>query len=74
MFIDDDVQFDVAEILDVGSEGAGRQFLVQWEGYGLEYDTWEDERDLANCKDKLQEFWSAKGEQPPRAAKRRKRS
>ncbi len=75
VFIDGDVQYDVAEILDVRSKGAGRQFLVHWEGYGSDHDTWEDEQDLANCKDKLQQFWSAKGEpQLPRAAKRRRRS
>ena len=59
------------------SKGAGRQFLVSWEGYSpdLEHDTWEDEKDLSNCKNKLQEFWSAKGEpEAPRAAKRRRRS
>ena len=75
VFIDGDTQYDVAKILDVRSKGAGKQFLVSWEGYGPEHDTWEDQEDLANCKEKLQEFWSAKGEpQSPTAAKRCKRS
>ena len=75
VFIDGDVQYDVAEILDVRSNGSGRQFLVRWEGYSPAHDTWEDEDNLANCKDKLQEVWSAEGEQPSsRAAERRRRS
>ncbi len=56
VFIDDDVQYDVADSLNERSKGAGRQFLVSWEEDGPDHDTWEDEKDLVNCKEKLQAF------------------
>ena len=75
VFIDGDIRYDVAEVLDARSTGSRRQFLVRWEGYGPEHDTWEDEKNLANCMDKVQHFWTPQGKPPTsRAAKRRRRS
>ena len=77
LFIDGDVQYDVAESIDVRSRGRDRDFLVRWTGYGPENDTWEPEGGLANCKDKLQQFWNSRGGAPqrrPASTRARKRS
>ena len=66
LFIDGDVQFDVAEIVDVKSRGKVKDFLVRWAGFSPEHDTWEPEDGLANCKDKLQHFWGTRGGAPTR--------
>ena len=73
LFIDGDVQYDVAEIADVRSRGKVKEYLVKWTGYGSDYDTWEPEDGLANSKDKLQEFWDARGGKPTRQPTRKRR-
>ncbi len=34
-----------------------REFLLKWQGYGPEHNTWEPERNLVNCRDLLTEYW-----------------
>jgi hypothetical protein len=34
-----------------------REFLIKWQGYGPEHNTWEPERNLVNCSEVLTEYW-----------------
>lgn len=45
--------------------GRRRQYFVHWLGYSREHSTWEPMRNLANCPDKVREFWSRRGEPCP---------
>ena len=42
-----------------------RQFLVKWLGYGPEQYTWEPERNLTNCREKLEEYLASVGRPQP---------
>ena len=35
-----------------------RQYLVRWEGYTPEHDTWEPESNLSNAQDMIDDYWS----------------
>ena len=56
--LDGDIVFDVERILDHRFEKRGRaapklQYLVKWEGYGSEHDSWEPEVNLRDAPEPL---------------------
>ena len=58
MLIDGEPEYQVEQILDSRKRGRRtREYLVQWEGYGSEHNTWEPECNLENAPDKVQFFW-----------------
>jgi len=43
---------------DTGRGKKSRQYLVRWEGYGPEHDTWEPLSCLTNSADSIDEYWT----------------
>ena len=59
--IDDDEEWLVERVLDARKTRAGRMlFLVRWEGFTREHDSWEPEENLENAQDKLKEYYDSK--------------
>jgi hypothetical protein len=56
ILVDDNLEYEVEEILDSRRVGKGIQFLVRWKGYGPEEDTYEPLKNLSNAKDALEQF------------------
>jgi hypothetical protein len=51
-----ELEYEVQEILAERRNGARTEFLVRWEGYGPEDDTWEPTTNLLNAKGALRKF------------------
>jgi hypothetical protein len=64
--VDKNPEYKVQEIIGQRQTNLGKEFLVQWEGYGPKDDTWELERNLTHARGALWDFL-ARG----RATKRR---
>jgi hypothetical protein len=52
---DEDV-YEVEKILEKRLVGKRLQYLVKWEGYGIEQATWEPVSNLSNVKNIVKEF------------------
>ena len=52
---DEDV-YEVEKILEKRLVGKRVQYLVKWEGYGIEQATWEPVSNLSNVKNIVKEF------------------
>jgi transposase InsO family protein len=59
--IEGELEYVVESILghrDVGTgKRAKRQYLVKWEGYGPEHNSWEPAANLTNCAEAIQSYW-----------------
>ncbi len=59
--IEGEVEYVVESILNHRVLGAGKrprkQYLVKWEGYGPEHNSWEPEAHLVRCDEALREYW-----------------
>ena len=64
--IEGELEYEVAEILDSRRRRGVVKYLVRWEGYGSEDDTWEPVEMLEGSRELLDEF-HAKYPQKPRA-------
>ena len=49
-------EWEVEKILDVRSIGATHEYLLQWKGYGPEWNVWTSEKDLGNIDELKAEF------------------
>jgi len=49
----EDNEYYVNKILDHRKRGRTTQYLIKWKDYPSSYDTWENEKNLENCEDKL---------------------
>jgi hypothetical protein len=63
--LDGELEFEVETILDhrerrYGRSEPRREFLISWQGYGQEHNTWEPEKNLEHCSEVLQEYWDSK--------------
>lgn len=66
---DGTVLWEVERIIDVRGSGASRRYLVRWQGFGPEHDTWEPRRVLlVDCPLAVQEFEEKQQRQPARLA------
>jgi transposase InsO family protein len=78
--IQGEVEYEVEEILGHRDVGTGkrtkRQYLVKWQGYGHEHNSWEPLQNLGNCEEAIQRYWAEKntdgiGSQGPQKKRRR---
>ncbi|KAK4159490.1 hypothetical protein QBC43DRAFT_129472 [Cladorrhinum sp. PSN259] len=56
-----DEYFQVEEILDSRRRGRRREYLVRWQGYGHEHDSWEPVAHLEKCPEMLEQFHERTG-------------
>ena len=64
--------FDMERIIAERKHYKTKQYLVRWEGYGPEYDTWEPEYKVRKCKEIWQAYQATlPGKRPTRRSQRR---
>ena len=51
-------EYEVSEILREKKKGKTTYFLIHWEGYSPEEDTWEPKENLGKAKDAIKAFQS----------------
>ena len=51
-------EYNVEEVLAARKRGRGIQYLVKWEDYGHEENTWEPRRNLDNAQEALMDFYN----------------
>jgi hypothetical protein len=54
--IEGEEEWTVDQILDEREARGERTFLVRWEGFSADHDTWEPEENLINAQGKIQDF------------------
>jgi len=60
---DDEADYVVEAVLDSKQEGRKVLYLVKWEGFDSEEDnTWEPQKNLDDCPEKLEAYWQANPE------------
>jgi len=63
--IDSAAEFEVEKILDHFNKKVGKKkevfYLIKWQGYSDEYNTWEPASNLTNCPLVLHAYWSKVG-------------
>lgn len=57
--IDNTEEWLVESILQARDSRGKRMFLVRWEGFTKEHDSWEPEENLENAKDKIAEYYKS---------------
>ena len=57
-FVDGEPEYEVSEVLGEKRKGNHMYFLVHWEGYRLEEDTWEPKENLAKVKEAIKAYRS----------------
>ncbi|KAM9988874.1 hypothetical protein ACTFIY_004918 [Dictyostelium cf. discoideum] len=62
--------FEVEKILDRRVQHGRIQYSVRWKGFSADYDTWEDEDNVAGCSELVKEFESSR-EQEKKSRKRK---
>ena len=67
----DDAEYEVEAILAVRKRGRTSQYLVKWQGYGDEDNTWEPEQHLAGSQDLLDAFLAEREAKEAEALARR---
>jgi hypothetical protein len=50
------LEYEVKEILNKRTDRKRTEYLVWWEGYGLEDDTWEPKTRLKNVQKAVQDY------------------
>jgi hypothetical protein len=55
-------EYEVQRILDHRDRKGrkGYEYLIQWTGYGPEYNEWRKHADLQNCRELISEYWNNK--------------
>ena len=58
--INDEIEYEVGEILDVRKEGRQFEYLIRWEGFDESEDTWEPfTKDLGHASEFIKEYYEA---------------
>jgi len=63
VIIEREEEFEVEKILNKRMVWGKEKFLVQWKGYTVEEDTWENRENLGNAKELVEEFEREYGEE-----------
>jgi hypothetical protein len=50
-------EYDVERVVDMRSGFSGVEYLIKWQGWSEEENTWEPENHLQNCKQLLNDFY-----------------
>ena len=65
LFVKDDEEFEVEQIIQHRDVGKGRakkrDYLVLWKGFSKEDATWEPQGNLRNCTDSIRQYWQGIG-------------
>ncbi len=56
IFIDNDFEYEVEEILNHKVKSKKTYYLIKWLGFGHGENTWEPENNLRNASDLLQDY------------------
>lgn len=71
---DGTVLWEIERLAKVRGQGRTRQYLVQWKGFGREWDSWEPRKALMlDCPDVVQEFDEQRAQQPGSDSRKRRR-
>ncbi len=54
--IEGELEYEVENILDHRTSRNGTTFLIKWQGYPMEDNTWEPEKNLTNCHEILHAY------------------
>ncbi|EAL65937.1 chromo domain-containing protein [Dictyostelium discoideum AX4] len=63
--------FEVEKILDKRVQHGRIQYNVRWIGFSSDYDTWEDEDNVAGCPELVKEFESSRQQEKKKSKKRK---
>jgi len=66
--VEQEEEYIVEKVLDVKVEKGKRYYLIKWEGYSSEDNTWENE-DNCDCKDLIEEFYKNRNEKQKKTKK-----
>ncbi|KNE95009.1 hypothetical protein PSTG_11706 [Puccinia striiformis f. sp. tritici PST-78] len=56
IIVDGEEEWEVDQLLDCRKRGRGREFLVEWKGFGPDSNSWEPETNLSNSKELIDKF------------------
>jgi transposase InsO family protein len=68
ILVDGEEEFQVHSLADHRAAGRSFEYLVRWQGYGPEYNTWEPQKNLED-NEAFELYWQQKGLEPPVHAK-----
>ena len=57
--------YKVERILDHKQSGRGLKYLIKWEGYSDDENTWEPVSNLKDCSNLVAQYWEQRGDKPP---------
>ncbi|KAM9961335.1 hypothetical protein ACTFIR_004175 [Dictyostelium discoideum] len=63
--------FEVEKILDKRVQHRRIQYNIRWKGFSADYDTWEDEGNVAGCPELVREFESSRIKEKKKNRKRK---
>ncbi|EAL65955.1 chromo domain-containing protein [Dictyostelium discoideum AX4] len=63
--------FEVEKILDKRVQHGRIQYSIRWKGFTADYDTWEDEDNVAGCPELVKEFESSREQEKKKSRKRK---
>jgi hypothetical protein len=55
--VEGEMEFEVEEVVNARLQRGKLEFLVKWEGYTPDHNTWEPEEHLKNAKEKVDRFY-----------------
>ena len=62
LMMDGSEEFEIERIIEHRAVSKGRkradEYLVRWDGYDPIHDEWMHESDLANARDRINEYWA----------------
>ena len=71
-WLNGDPLWTVERLLDHRKRKNKTEFLVKWEGYGPEHNTWEPEKNLITCDELKKDYWASLEAAAAKPAEKRK--